>query len=71
MDHSINKLRDHTSPSFSQKRDTKDNRTPPSQGLSVDALWGLEAESRLAAYRSGKVEATSLEAVLAKYPKWA
>ncbi|PUE28119.1 addiction module protein [Limnohabitans sp. Jir72] len=71
MNHNIKKLRDHTPPSVSQERGTQDDRTPETQGLSIDVQWGLEAESRLAAYRSGKVEATPLEAVLAKYPKWA
>lgn len=34
---------------------------------SVDALWASEAESRLAAYKSGQVKAVPLAQVLAKY----
>ncbi|MFM6999835.1 MAG: addiction module protein [Limnohabitans sp.] len=70
MNHSIKKLRDHTPPSLSQQRDAEGDGTPETQGHSIDAQWGLEAESRLAAYRSGKVKATPLETVLAKYPNW-
>ncbi len=33
----------------------------------VDALWATEAESRLAAYRTGQVKAIPLSEVLAKY----
>lgn len=71
MSDSIRKLRDHTLPSLSQQRNAKWDGTPETQGLSIDAQWGLEAESRLAAYRSGTVQAMPLEAVLAKYQKWA
>ncbi|MDO8906482.1 addiction module protein [Hydrogenophaga sp.] len=34
---------------------------------SLDALWANEAESRLAAYRRGEIQATSLSDVIAKY----
>lgn len=34
---------------------------------SLDALWGKEAESRLAAYRRGEIQAASLSDVIAKY----
>ena len=34
---------------------------------SLDALWAKEAESRLAAYRSGAVKAIALSDVIAKY----
>ncbi|MDZ4143853.1 MAG: addiction module protein [Burkholderiales bacterium] len=34
---------------------------------SVDALWAIEAESRLTAYREGRVQAIALSEVLAKY----
>lgn len=34
---------------------------------SLDALWGKEAESRLAAYRRGEIQAVSLSEVIAKY----
>ena len=34
---------------------------------SLDALWAREAESRLAAYRRGEIQATSLSDVIAKY----
>ena len=34
---------------------------------SLDALWAREAESRLAAYRCGEIQATSLSDVIAKY----
>jgi putative addiction module component (TIGR02574 family) len=33
----------------------------------VDALWGKEAEDRLAAYRRGEIKTVSLDEVLAKY----
>ena len=33
----------------------------------LDKLWAEEAESRLAAYKSGKLKAISLEEVLSKY----
>jgi putative addiction module component (TIGR02574 family) len=33
----------------------------------VDALWAIEAENRLAAYREGRVQAIALSEVLAKY----
>lgn len=33
----------------------------------LDALWAREAESRLAAYRSGDLHALSLAEVLARY----
>lgn len=33
----------------------------------VDALWASEAESRLAAYKSGQIKAIPLSEVLAKY----
>jgi putative addiction module component (TIGR02574 family) len=33
----------------------------------LDALWAKEAESRLAAYRRGEIEAASLSDVIAKY----
>jgi len=35
----------------------------------VDALWRKEVESRLSAYREGKIKAVPLEEVLAKYRK--
>ena len=34
---------------------------------SVDALWAIEAEDRLAAYREGRVQAFPLSEALAKY----
>ncbi len=34
---------------------------------SVDALWAIEAENRLAAYREGRVQAIPLSEALAKY----
>ena len=34
---------------------------------SLDALWAREAESRLAAYRRGEIQAASLSDVIAKY----
>jgi putative addiction module component (TIGR02574 family) len=34
---------------------------------SLDALWAKEAESRLAAYRRGDIQTTSLSDVIAKY----
>jgi putative addiction module component (TIGR02574 family) len=34
---------------------------------SVDALWAIEAENRLTAYRQGQVQAIPLSEVLAKY----
>jgi putative addiction module component (TIGR02574 family) len=34
---------------------------------SVDALWAIEAENRLTAYREGRVQAIALSEVLAKY----
>ena len=34
---------------------------------SVDALWAVEAENRLTAYRQGQVQAIPLSEVLAKY----
>ena len=34
---------------------------------SLDAQWAQEAESRLAAYRRGEVQAISLNEVIAKY----
>ncbi|MEI8029228.1 MAG: addiction module protein [Comamonadaceae bacterium] len=34
---------------------------------SVDALWAIEAENRLAAYREGRVQAIAPSEVLAKY----
>jgi putative addiction module component (TIGR02574 family) len=34
---------------------------------SLDALWAKEAESRLAAYRRGEIQAVSLSDVIAKY----
>jgi putative addiction module component (TIGR02574 family) len=33
----------------------------------VDALWAIEAENRLAAYREGRIQAIPLSEVLAKY----
>ncbi len=33
----------------------------------MDKLWAIEAESRLEAYKQGKLKAISLEEVLAKY----
>lgn len=33
----------------------------------LDKLWAEEAESRLAAYKRGELEAVSLEEVLSKY----
>jgi len=33
----------------------------------LDALWAKEAESRLAAYRRGEVQALALSDVIAKY----
>ncbi len=33
----------------------------------LDKLWGKEAESRLQAYKSGKLEAVPLEQALARY----
>ena len=33
----------------------------------LDRLWAEEAESRLAAYKSGELKAVSIEEVLAKY----
>jgi putative addiction module component (TIGR02574 family) len=33
----------------------------------VDALWAIEAENRLAAYREGRVRSIALSEVLAKY----
>lgn len=33
----------------------------------IDSLWAKEAESRLAAYRSGEVQAVALSDVIAKY----
>ncbi len=33
----------------------------------VDALWASEAESRLAAYKSGQIKSIPLSEVLAKY----
>lgn len=70
MTTNINKFVDHTSPLVSQHQDAKSNGTPETPRHSIDAQWGLEAESRLAAYKSGQVKATPLEAVLAKYPNW-
>ena len=35
----------------------------------IDKLWAEEAESRLDAYKQGKLKAVSLEEVLSKY-KW-
>ena len=35
--------------------------------VSVDALWAIEAENRLTAYRQGQVRAIPLSEVLAKY----
>lgn len=72
MTTNINKFLDHTPPLHSQHQDNKnDDGSPETQGHSIDAHWRLEAESRLAAYRSGKVEAKPLEAVITKYQKWA
>ncbi len=34
---------------------------------SVDALWAIEAENRLTAYRAGRVQAILLSEALAKY----
>lgn len=34
---------------------------------SLDALWAKEAESRLAAYRRGELQAATLSDVIAKY----
>lgn len=34
---------------------------------SEDALWAKEAESRLAAYRRGEIQAASLSDVISKY----
>ena len=34
---------------------------------SLDAVWAKEAESRLAAFRRGELEAASLSDVIAKY----
>jgi putative addiction module component (TIGR02574 family) len=34
---------------------------------SVDALWAIQAENRLAAYREGRVQAIPLSEALAKY----
>ena len=33
----------------------------------IDALWAMEAESRLAAYQNGEIQALDLNQVLAKY----
>lgn len=33
----------------------------------IDKLWAEEAESRLDAYKQGKIKAVSLEEVLSKY----
>ncbi|NOX92237.1 MAG: addiction module protein [Gammaproteobacteria bacterium] len=33
----------------------------------IDKLWAEEAESRLGAYKQGKLKAVSLEEVLSKY----
>ena len=33
----------------------------------LDKLWAEEAESRLSAYRQGKLQSVSLEEVLSKY----
>ena len=33
----------------------------------VDRLWAMEAEDRLAAYRRGEIKAVPLQEVLAKY----
>ncbi len=33
----------------------------------LDKLWAEEAESRLDAFRSGKIKSVSLESVLSKY----
>lgn len=35
--------------------------------LCLDALWGAEADDRLAAYRRGDIHAVALSDVLAKY----
>jgi putative addiction module component (TIGR02574 family) len=35
----------------------------------MDTLWRQEVESRIDAYRSGKIRAVSLKEVLAKYKK--
>ena len=35
--------------------------------VAVDDLWATEAESRLAAYKSGQIKAIPLSEVLAKY----
>lgn len=37
--------------------------------LSIQALWAEEAEARLTAYEQGKVKATSVQEVLARYRK--
>lgn len=34
---------------------------------SLDALWAIEAENRLTAYREGRVQAVPLSEVLARY----
>jgi len=34
---------------------------------SLDAMWAKEAESRLAAYRRGEIQAATLSDVIAKY----
>jgi hypothetical protein len=34
---------------------------------SLDSLWAIEAEARLAAYKAGQVKAIPLSVVLAKY----
>jgi putative addiction module component (TIGR02574 family) len=33
----------------------------------IDALWAVEAESRLSAYQKGEIQALDLNQVLAKY----
>jgi hypothetical protein len=35
--------------------------------LEIDALWAIEAEDRLAAYRHGEIKALELNEVLSKY----
>lgn len=45
-----------------QLLDTLDEPDAP-----LDALWAKEAESRLAAYRRGEIQATSRSDVIAKY----
>ena len=35
---------------------------------SMEALWAIEAEARLVAYRRGEIKAVSLSDVIAKYP---